>query len=90
MRKTFICSLCRGGIIGGALYLDDAALTYKTNKLTVDKTYRSLVLPLAEIRELSWRWIVFPVATFRMADGKEYKFIIFNKNRFNKYFSIGG
>lgn len=90
MRKTFICSLCRGGIIGGALYLDDTALTYKTNKLTVDKTYRNLVLPLAEIRELSWRWIVFPVATFRMADGKEYKFIIFNKNRFNKYFSIGG
>ena len=90
MRKTFICSLCRGGIIGGALYLDDTALTYKTNKLTVDKTYRSLVLPLAEIRELSWRWIVFPVATFKMADGKEFKFIIFNKNRFNKYFSIGG
>ena len=90
MRKTFICSLCRGGIIGGALYLDDTALTYKTNKLTVDKTYRSLVLPLAEIREFSWRWIVFPVATFKMADGKEFKFIIFNKNRFNKYFSIGG
>ena len=87
MRKTFICSLCRGGIIGGALYLDDTALTYKTNKLTVDKTYRSLVLPLAEIRELSWRWIVLHVATFKMADGKEFKFIIFNKNRFEKYYT---
>ena len=87
MRKTFICSLCRGGIIGGALYLDDTALTYKTNKLTVDKAYRSLVLPLAEIRELSWRWIVLPVATFKMADGKEFKFIIFNKNRFEKYYT---
>jgi hypothetical protein len=87
VRKTFICSLCRGGIIGGALYLDDAALTYKTNKLTVDKAYRSLVLPLAEIRELSWRWIVFPVATFRMKSGEEYKFIIFNKNRFEKHYT---
>ena len=84
MQKTFICSLCRGGIIGGALYLDDTALTYKTNKLTVDKAYRNLVLPLAEICELSWKQIIFPIATFRMKNGEEYKFIIFNKSRFNK------
>lgn len=87
MKKTFMCSLCRGGILGGALYLDETAVTYRTNKLTVDKAYRSLNLPLDEIAELSWRWIVFPVATFRMKSGTEYKFIIFNKRRFVKYFS---
>ena len=90
MRKTFICSLCRNGILGGALYLDDESVTYKTNKLTVDKAYRNLVLPLNEIAELSWRWIVFPVATFRMKNGVEYKFIIFNKCRFNKYYRLNG
>ena len=88
MKKTFICSLiCKGGIIGGALYLDDTAITYKTNKLTVDRKYRNLVLPLDEIREISWKWIIFPIATLHMSSGEEYKLIIFNKKRFNKYYS---
>jgi hypothetical protein len=87
MRKTFICSLCRGGIIGGALYLDDTALTYKTNKLTVAEEYRNIRMPLNEITELSWQQIVFPIATFKMINGKEFKFIIYNKKRFNKYYT---
>ena len=86
MRKTFICSLCHNGILGGVLYLDENSVAYKTNKLTVDKSYRNLVLPLDEIAEIAWKWVVFPVATFRMKNGVEYKFIIFNKRRFNKYF----
>ncbi|MBO5924685.1 MAG: hypothetical protein J6Q52_00290 [Clostridia bacterium] len=84
--KSFICSLCRNGIIGGALYLDKASLTYKTNKLTVDKQYRNLVLPMSEIKEITWKWIVFPVATVFMKNGEQYKFIIFNKSRFVKCF----
>lgn len=87
MKKTFICSLCRGGILGGALYLDETAVTYKTNKLTVDKKYKNLVLPLEEIENLSWKRILFPIATFRMKSGAEYKFIIFNKRRFSKYYT---
>ena len=87
MKKTFICSLCRGGILGGALYLDETAVTYKTNKLTVDKKYKNLVLPLEEIENLSWKRMLFPIATFRMKSGEEYKFIIFNKRRFSKYYT---
>ena len=87
MKKTFICSLCRGGILGGSLYLDETAVTYKTNKLTVDKKYKNLVLPLEEIENLSWKRILFPIATFRMKSGEEYKFIIFNKRRFSKYYT---
>lgn len=86
MKKSFICSLCHNGILGGVLYLDENSVAYKTNKLTVDKSYRNLVLPLDEIAEIAWKWVVFPVATFRMKNGVEYKFIIFNKRRFNKYF----
>lgn len=87
MKKSFVCSLCRGGILGGGLYLDDTALTYKTNKLTVDAAYRNLVLPLDEITELNWSWAVFPIATFRMKSGEEFKFIIFNKWRFEKCYN---
>ena len=39
--KSFICSLCHNGILGGGLYLDNTSLTYKTNKLTVDKKYKN-------------------------------------------------
>ena len=86
MKTTFICSLCRGGILGGALYLDENSVTYRTNKLTVDKAYRNLVLPRERIDSLGWRQIIFPVATFRMKGGEEYTFIIFNKNRFIKHY----
>ena len=57
MKKTFMCSLCHNGILGGALYLDGSSVTYKTNKLTVDKTYRNLVLPLDEISKLTWKYL---------------------------------
>ena len=47
--KSFVCSLCHNGILGGGLYLDSQSLTYKTNKLTVDKKYRNLVLPMQSL-----------------------------------------
>jgi hypothetical protein len=88
MKKSFMCSLiCHNGIVGGALYLDENSLTYKTNKLTVDRAYRNLVLPLNQIAELTWKWIVFPVATFHMASGEKCKVMIFNKRRFQKYYA---
>ena len=86
MKKVFMCSLCRNGILGGELYLDYQSITYRTQKLTVDKKYRNLVLPLSEIEEITWKWIVFPVATFYLKSGEKFSFIIFNKTRFNKYY----
>lgn len=86
--KSFACSLCHNGILGGGLYLDSQALTYKTNKLTVDDKYRKLVLPMKDIQEISWKWIIFPVATVHMQNGELYQFIIFHKSRFSKWFQI--
>ena len=86
MRKVFICSLCHKGILGGGLYLEPDTLTYRTNKLTVDPKYRNLVLPLKDIHQVTWKWIIFPVATFRMKNGEEYRLIVFNKKRFEKYY----
>lgn len=84
--KVFICSLCHNGILGGGLYLNAQSLTYKTNKLTVDKKYRNLVLPMNEIKNISWKWMLFPIATIHMENKEQYKFIIFNKLRFEKWF----
>lgn len=84
--KSFICSLCHNGILGGMIYLDRSSITYKTGKLTVDSKYRNLVLPLSNIKEISWKWMIFPVATVHTRIGEDYKFIIFNKPRFEKWF----
>lgn len=85
-KKAFMCSLCHNGILGGGLYLDSQSVVYVCRKLTVDKKYKKLVLPLSEIKELTWKWIVFPVATFHMKKGDKYTFLIFNKWRFEKYY----
>ena len=66
MGKTFVCSLCRNGIIGGGLYIDEQSITYSTQKLTVSPLHRNLVLPMNEIRELSWSQMVVPVAAISM------------------------
>jgi len=88
MKNTFVCSIiCPGGILGGGLYLDEKALTYRTNKLTVDAKYRNLVLPLSEIREISWGRVLFPIATVHMKHGGDYKFLLFNKARFEKCYN---
>ena len=87
MKKSFICSLiCPNGIIGGGIDMDNTSVTYKTNKLTVNQKYKNLVLPLHEICDLTWKWIVFPIATVQMRSGERYRFIIFSKGRFSKYF----
>jgi hypothetical protein len=85
--KVFVCSLCRGGVLGGALYLDEKSLTYRTNKLTVDPQFRNLVMPLENIRSISWEQIVLPIATIQLKHGGSYKFIIFNKSGFEKSIS---
>ncbi len=84
MKKIFMCSLCHNGILGGALYLEPNSVTYRTNKLTVDKKYRNLAMPMKDIKDITWKWIVFPIATFHMSSGEEYKIMIYNKNRFVK------
>ena len=86
MKKAFICSLLHNGILGGALYLDENSVTFKTNKLTVDNAYRNLVLSHKEIQELTWKRFIFPIATFRMKSGQEYKILMFNKRRFEKWY----
>ena len=86
MRKVFVCSLFHRGLLGGALYLDDQSLTYKTNKLTVEPRFRNLVLPLNAIGEVIWKQGIFPVTTVRMNDGEEFRFLIFNKSDFIRCF----
>ena len=86
MKKVFLCSLCHGGVLGGALYVRDSDLAYKTNKLILNKEYRNIVIPFDSIAEISWRRVLFPIATITTTDGKSYKFLLYNKKRFLRWY----
>ena len=86
-RKSFMCSICCGGIIGGSLYLDRQGLVYKTNKLTSPNRLKNLHLNHKDVKSLTWKTFIFPIATFTLNNGEEFKFIIFNKRRFEKHYS---
>ena len=87
MKSYFVCSLCHNGILGGGLIVDESTITYKTGKVTVDKKYRNLVLRREDIAALSWKRIIFPMASFEMKNGEKYSFLIFNKRRFMKVYN---
>lgn len=86
MRKAFMCSLIHRGILGGGLFLDQRSVTYVCNKLTIEEKYKKLSMPFEHIDNLVWQQIFFPIAVFQMRSGETYRFLIFNKNRFMKYY----
>lgn len=36
MKHYFMCSLCRDGVLGGGLIVDEQVINYKTGKVTVN------------------------------------------------------
>ena len=78
MKKIFIVSLIKNGIIGGYMVADKEAITYRTGKLTVPPEYRNLVMKYKDICEAEAGWLfILPTVTVKMRSGKEYKFAMF-------------
>lgn len=85
MKKIFIVSLCRNGILGGAIYADSERLTYRTGKLTVSPRIRNLAMPLKDIAEVSKSCLLcLPTVTIKMRNEEEFKFLVFARNSFFK------
>lgn len=85
MKKVFIVSLCRKGILGGGIYADQEKLTYRTGKLTVSPRSRNLEMPLGDIVNVSRGYMLFfPTVTLKMRNNEEFKFIVFTPNSFLK------
>ncbi len=83
MRKYCIASLCKNGIIGGGLLIEDDAVTYCTNKLTVNPKYRRLRIPYTSITSYEkGTMLIFPTVTLHLDDGTDYKFIVFHRFKF--------
>ena len=84
MKKFFVVSLVKNGLIGGGISADSEAITYRTGKVTIPQEYRHLVMKYEDICEVSSEWLfVLPTVTVKMRNGNEYKFaIFFNRKRF--------
>ena len=84
MKKYFVVSLVKNGLIGGGISADSEAITYRTGKVTIPQEYRHLVMKYEDICEVSSEWLfVLPTVTVKMRNGQEYKFaVFFSRKRF--------
>lgn len=92
MKKYFIVSLVKNGILGGGIVADAEAITYYTGKVTIPKEYRHLVMKYEDICEVTKGCLyILPTVTVKMRNGNEYKFIVFfSRKRFiNTLISMG-
>ena len=78
MKKYFVVSLVKNGILGGGIVADQEAITYHTGKVTVHREYRQLVMKYDEISDAIKGWLfILPTVLVKMKNGKEYKFVVF-------------
>ena len=71
MKKYFVVSLVKNGLIGGGISADSEAITYRTGKVTIPQEYRHLVMKYEDICEVSSEWLfVLPTVTVKMRNGK--------------------
>lgn len=92
MKKYFIVSLVKNGILGGGIVADSEAITFHTGKLTIPQEYRHLVMKYKDICEVTKGWLfVLPMVMIKMRSGREYKFVVFfSRKRFvNTLISMG-
>ena len=81
MKEKFVCSFIYHGLVGGILELDDEAIVYKCNKLTIPNKYKHLLMSRFEIKEMTWNNLIVSI---HMNNDETYKFLVFNKSKFIK------
>ena len=83
MKKYFVVSLVKNGILGGGIVADSEAITYRTGKVSVPQEYRHLVMKYEDICEVTKGWLfILPTVTVKLRTGAEYRFaVFFSRNR---------
>ena len=84
MKKYFVVSFVKNGILGGGIVADAEAITYHTGKLTVPKEYRHLEMKYKDICNVTTGWLfILPTVLIKMRNGEEFKFaVFFSRKRF--------
>ena len=84
MKKYFIVSLVKNGILGGGIVADSEAITYHTGKLTIPDQYRHLEMKYKDICRVTTGWLfILPTVLIEMRNGEEFRFaVFFSRKRF--------
>lgn len=83
MKNTFSVSLCKNGIIGGWIVIEENSMSYRTGKLTIPEKYKNLVMNYKDILSVTeGTFLLLPTVIFKMKNEEEYKFIVFARKRF--------
>lgn len=92
MRKQcFMASLCWYGAQGGALKADDRGVIFAAQKLTLPDNLKKIKMPYSSIKLAVCRCALgFPAVEITLGGGKEYKFIVFGRERFLKILECHG
>jgi hypothetical protein len=82
MKKYFMVSLCKHGILGGGIVADEEAITYCTGKLTIPDKYKRIEMKYKDITSVaSGRMFIFPTVTLNLSNGENFKFIVFAREK---------
>ena len=85
MREAFAASLCWYGAQGGGLYADDTGLVFRAQKLTLPDDLKRIAMAYSDIKlAVRCRSFVFPAVNILLENGREYKFIVFDRKRLLK------
>ena len=85
MQNTFSVSLCKNGILGGWIVMEEESMTYRTGKVTISEKYKNLVMKYKDIFSVTEGKLLFlPTVVVRMKNDEEYKFVVFSRKRFLK------
>ena len=83
MKKYFMVSLCKHGILGGGIVADEQAITYSTGKVTIPDKYKRIEMKYKDITSVaSGRMFIFPTVTLNLSNGESFKFIVFARKKF--------
>jgi len=83
MKRVYVASLCKNGLLGGGLYIDDEKITFRTGKITVPPQLRNLELTFKNMIGIrKERILILPVAAVSMKTGEEWKFFVLRRNDF--------
>lgn len=75
MKRVYAASLCKNGLLGGSLYVDDEKIAFRIGKLTVPPRIRNLELHFKNVVGIrKERILILPVAAVSMKNGEEWKF----------------
>ena len=91
MKEIFTVSLCRGGLLGGAIIAEDESMAFRTGKLTVSPSLRNIEMRYRDVLDVSeGTFILLPSVRIAMKDGGSYEFVVFSRDRFLKMLSEKG